>query len=173
MNDEVDDLLMGGGLGPAVKFDRVGDSATLVVTGPGQKYRVIDYTTKQPKNFPSGDPIFAVKYPVAPEGADKQHTLFVEKKELRVAIANAVRAAGATGLKPGDTLWIQRGKDGTPKNDRTHTFAAKFKAADEASRKRAQEIAASAGDDDGDDSGSTDSGSDPWATTQTSGNPPF
>lgn len=172
MNDEVDDLLMGGGLGPAVKFDKVGDSATLVITGGGQKYRVIDFTTKQPKNFPSGDPIFAVKYPVAPEGADKQHTLFVEKKELRVAIANAVRAAGATGLKFGDTVWIQRGKDGTPKNDRTHTFSAKFKAADEASRKRASEIAESAGDDDSDDAGSAPESQDPWKTDG-GAKPPF
>jgi len=157
----VDNILMGGGTGPSVPFAKEGDSHKLIICGEGSEYQARDFTTKEPKFYPSGDPIMCVKYPVVLDDEEKRHTLYIEKREMKTAIRSAVRIGGGTGLRFGDVLEIKRGKDGTPANKSTQTFAARYTVGTEETRTRADEVATRAeSGEDGDAS---------WATSADSG----
>lgn len=111
----------------AVKFNVVGDAVAGRIIG-FDDYAVLDFTTKEPKLFPSGDPILGVKIHLEtiPGNESSRVSLWCEKANQLKAVATAVRAAGRDDLTIGDDLAMTfTGMDGKAK-----TFSADYAAAE-------------------------------------------
>ena len=111
-------------------------SITLKATGDAvagrivgfEDYQVKDYQTKEPKVFPSGDPVMGVRVHLETSPGDEKSrvTLYAEKANMLKAIAAAVRGAGKQDIAEGDDLAVTRtGMDG-----RAITFSAAYSPAE-------------------------------------------
>jgi hypothetical protein len=122
---DANDVLMGGGGFPAVKFDvmRVWKGGR-IVSKPTTRQET-EFGTGKLKTFPkSGDPIMGIVVPVQTDERtdtedDGVRRLFVEGKRLKDAVRAGVTAAGADGLNVGGQLfvaWIgeEQGQGATP-----------------------------------------------------------
>lgn len=114
-NYDANDILMGGGGGgPAWKFDQPGDRDTGTILHPPQARQEREFVKDNPgggagKVFPSGDPIMGVLVDVQTSRRDDtdddgQRTFYIEGKRLKMAVRDAVREAGASGLEVGGVL---------------------------------------------------------------------
>lgn len=113
----------GGDSYPRVSFKSVGDSVAGRIVS-FEDYQVKDFQTKEPKFFPSGDPIMGVKVhlELTPGDAASRVTLWAEKKNMLKAIKNAVVGAGAQDIEEGADLAVTfSGYDG-----RAHAYQAAY-----------------------------------------------
>lgn len=120
MNITPDDFLMGGGGAPSAKFETPGTSVRGKITDL-QVRQQTDVRTREPLNWPSGDPKMQLLVTVqtgqrdpAIEDDDGERRIYVKGKRLTDATRDAVRAVGAKGLEIGGTLTVTYVKDGTP-----------------------------------------------------------
>lgn len=102
--------------GDFVKLKNVGDSVTIGVTGITER-QSIDYNTKAPKFFKSGDPIMeqwvqGVKLDPDTYEAGENVVLIVDKKLLRERIGHAIKEAGGAMLEEGSVLTVTYKGDG-------------------------------------------------------------
>lgn len=115
-----DDFLFGSGSASA-KFDNVGDSITGQVVTTEVKQQT-DIQSGNPLTWDNGDPRMQLVVTLQTDlrepredgtEDDGKRNLYVKgskkagSKSLHDAVASAVRAAGAQGLKPGGTLTVQ------------------------------------------------------------------
>lgn len=101
--------VIGSQSGPkAVNLKNLGDSVAGRIVS-FEDYQVKDFNSGELKFFEkSGDPIMGVRIvlEVVPGDTSSQVTLFAEKPRMLKAIANAVRAQGATDLEEGADLAV-------------------------------------------------------------------
>jgi hypothetical protein len=102
--------------GDFVKFKSVGDSVTIGITGITER-QSIDFNSKAPKTFPSGDPIMeqwiaGVKLDPETYEGDEDVVLVVDKKLMRQRIGQAVIDAGGAVLEEGAVLTVTYKGDG-------------------------------------------------------------
>lgn len=132
-----DDFLMGGST-PSVKFPAIGAWVSGRITQKPAVEQQRDYTTGELKFWDDGNPQMqlvvtlatAERDPANPED-DGTRRLFV-KGQMKGAVAQAVRTAGAHGLEVGGTLTVKYTHDGEKSNPRFHApkqFAAQYVAA--------------------------------------------
>lgn len=114
-----DDFLMGGGGAPTAKFPAHGAVVSGRVTERPTVEQQRDIKTGEKKFWSDGNPMMQLVVTVqtefrdpALEDDDGRRRLFV-KGQLKNAIADAVRAAGAKGLEVGGTLAVKYTHDGT------------------------------------------------------------
>lgn len=111
------DVLMGGGDGiPGAKFDEPGASVEGIVTGfQSRQVREYNSVTKRSDGpglkFPSGDPIMGILLDLQTqerdpfmEGDTGARRVYVEGKNLKQTIREAIQAAGGKGLEKGARL---------------------------------------------------------------------
>ncbi|GEM_PF-4196668 len=118
-----DDFLMGGGV-PSAKFPAIGATVTGRITERPTVEQQRDYTTGELKFWDDGKAQMQLvvtlatseRDPANPED-DGARRLYV-KGQLKNAVAQAVRAAGARGLEDGGTLTVTYSHDGVAKNPR-------------------------------------------------------
>lgn len=111
----------------AVTMNNVGDAVAGRITG-FDDYQVNDFTTKQPKFFPSGDPIMGTKIHLETRPGDEESrvTLWAEKANMLKAIAAAVRDKGAADIAEGADLAVTF----TGFNGKAKTFTAAYSPAE-------------------------------------------
>lgn len=119
MSNQATDFLMGGGV-PSAKFPSVGDTVSGRIVRVGDPVQQRDYATGQPKFWDDGSPMMQLPVEVAtdqrdPSVPDDDGTRCVWiKGQLRNAVRDAVRNAGANGLQVGGTLTVTYARDGQP-----------------------------------------------------------
>lgn len=122
---DANDVLMGGGGFPAVKFDvlRVWKGGRIVAK-PTTRQET-EFGTGKPKTYPkSGDPIMGILVDVqTDERTDAEddgiRRIYVEGKRLKDAVRAGVMASGASGLEVGGQLFVawvgeEQGQGATP-----------------------------------------------------------
>jgi len=114
-----DDILMGSG-STAAKFENPGDYVTGVVASEPEARQQTDYRLGTPLTWDDGSPKMQVLITLQtdlrdPEKAedDGLRTVYVKGKNLTKAVRDAVRDAGAKGVRTGGTLTVQYTGDGT------------------------------------------------------------
>lgn len=118
-----DDFLMGGGVTSA-KFPVLGTTVTGRITERPTVEQQKDFTTGEAKFWDDGKPQMqlvvtlatAERDPANPED-DGARRVYV-KGQMKTAVAQAVRAAGARGLEVGGVLSVTYSTDGVAKNPR-------------------------------------------------------
>lgn len=118
-----DDFLMGGSV-PSAKFPTLGTTISGRITTEPTVEQQRDYTTGEPKFWDDGKPQMQMVVALATTERDPQvqdddgtRRLYV-KGQLKNAVAQAVRAAGARGLEVGGVLTVKYVRDGERKNPR-------------------------------------------------------
>lgn len=118
-----DDFLLGGSV-PSAKFPVIGTTVAGRITTPPTVEQQRDYTTGEAKFWDDGKPQMQLVVTLAtnlrdPQISDDDGTrrLYV-KGQLKNAVAQAVRAAGARGLEVGGLLEVTYARDGERKNPR-------------------------------------------------------
>jgi len=118
-----DDFLMGGSV-PSAKFPAIGATVTGQITMQPTVEQQRDYTTGDLKFWDDGKPQMQMVVTLAtnerdPDVQDDDGTrrLYV-KGQMKNAVAQAVRAAGARGLEVGGQLTIRYTHDGQKSNPR-------------------------------------------------------
>jgi Ca2+-binding RTX toxin-like protein len=122
------DLLNGGGGPPAFKFDNVGDTAKGRITNLATS-QVTDFKTGEPKFYNDGNPIMQIVITVQPDDGE-EFRIFVKPK-AKIAIREAVQAAGADGLEAGGMIALQFSGNEAPSQaglSPTKLFTAQYKA---------------------------------------------
>lgn len=111
----------------AVNLKNVGDAVAGRIVG-FEDYQVNDFSTKQPKFFPSGDPIMGtrVHLETTPGDEETRVTLWAEKANMIKAIAAAVRQAGKADIEEGADLAVTW----TGFNGKAKTFSAAYSPAE-------------------------------------------
>jgi hypothetical protein len=122
---DANDVLMGGGGYPAIKFDtmRVWKGGTIVAK-PTTRQET-EFGTGKPKTYPkSGDPIYGLLVDVqTDERTDAEddgiRRMYIEGKRLKDAVREGVTASGAPGLATGGKLFVawvgeEQGQGATP-----------------------------------------------------------
>jgi hypothetical protein len=118
-----DDFLMGGGV-PSAKFPTVGTVVTGRITQEPTVEQQRDYTSGELKFWDDGQPQMQMVVTLAtsersPEINDDDGTRRIYVKgQMKTAVAQAVRAAGARGLEVGGILTVTYSHDGERKNVR-------------------------------------------------------
>jgi hypothetical protein len=115
------DALMSGGGTPWAKLPTIGSKVRgKVVEEPVVKQRR-DFDTNEPMVWPNGDPQEEIVVKLATDERDPSiedddgvRALHIYN-QLKTTVREAVRAAGATGLKPGGDLTVEYTGDGIPK----------------------------------------------------------
>jgi len=114
-----DDFLMGGGGAPSAKFPTPGTTLSGRITERPTVEQQRDIKDGSKKFWSDGNPMMQLVVTVQTDERDPQleeddgrRRLFV-KGQLKNAIADAVRAAGARGLEVGGTLTVTYTHDGT------------------------------------------------------------
>jgi hypothetical protein len=115
-------FLMGGGV-PSAKFEQVGDTLSGTIANPPQVRQQTDFTTGKPLFWDSdGSPRMQLVVQVQTTQRDPQRPdddgvrgLYV-KGQMQVAVRDAVRKAGASGLEVGGTLTVSFIGHGASKN---------------------------------------------------------
>lgn len=118
-----EDFLLGGGA-PSAKFPTIGTTVAGRITERPYTEQQRDYTTGDLKFWDDGKPQMQLVITLATNERDPQKTdddgtrrLYV-KGQMKNAIAQAVRAAGATMLEHGAHLSVTYAADGERKNPR-------------------------------------------------------
>ncbi|MGM9380306.1 hypothetical protein [Streptomyces antibioticus] len=129
-----DDFLMGGST-PSAKFPTIGTAVTGRITTKPTVEQQRDYTTGEPKFWDDGKPQMQLVVTLATnerdpavQDDDGTRRLYV-KGQMKNAVAQAVRAAGAPGLEAGGALTVQYTHDGEKTNPRFNApkqFAAQY-----------------------------------------------
>ena len=118
-----DDFLLGGSL-PSAKFASIGITVTGRITERPTVEQQRDFTTGDAKYWEDGKPQLQLVVTISttlrdPEINDDDGTRRVYiKGQLKNAVAQAVRAAGAKGLEIGGVLSVTYARDGVAKNPR-------------------------------------------------------
>lgn len=106
------DFLMGGAGAPSAKFPTVGTSHSGRITEQPTVEQQRDFTTGNPKFWDDGNPMMQLVVTIQTDERDPsidndngRRRLFV-KGQLKTAIQEAVRAAGARGLEVGGHLTV-------------------------------------------------------------------
>lgn len=105
-----------------LKFDQIGVSHTGVVKSAPRERQQTKYNSQEPDFWPNGDPKMQILVDVQTDqrteaNDDGVRTLYVASKNMRRAISDAIRAAGAQDILPGGTLTVQYvGNDPASKN---------------------------------------------------------
>jgi hypothetical protein len=117
------DFLMGGGVQSA-KFPILGTSITGRIVSEPTVEQQKDFTTGEAKFYDDGKPQMQLVVTLATNDRDPanpdddgQRRLYV-KGQMKTAVAQAVRAAGAPHLQVGGTLTVTYSRDGERKNPR-------------------------------------------------------
>jgi hypothetical protein len=109
---------------PSVKLKTIGDSVTGRIVGY-EDYQMKEFGTNELKFWEkSGDPMMATRIDLEmnPGDASSRVSLYVEKKNMRNAIRNAVIAAAGSDIEEGADLAVTfSGLDG-----RSHAFQAAY-----------------------------------------------
>lgn len=115
------DFLMGGGGAPSAKFSAIGTSYSGRITEQPTVEQQRDFTTGNPKFWDDGNPMMQLVVTIQTDQRDPsveddsgKRRLYV-KGQLKSAVQDAVRAAGARGLEVGGTLTVTYTHDGQPK----------------------------------------------------------
>lgn len=118
-----DDFLMGGGV-PSAKFPTVGTIVTGRITERPTVEQQRDYTTGELKFWDDGGAQMQLVVTLATSDRDPEindddgsRRIYV-KGQMKTAVAQAVRAAGARGLEVGGQLTVIYSHDGERKNPR-------------------------------------------------------
>lgn len=106
------DFLLGGGGAPGFKFPEIGTVAKgTVVSFEAQQQT--DFATGEPKTYRDGNPMMQVVVTMQTderdpdvEDDDGKRRLFI-RGQMRQAVGEAIRAAGAKGLAQGGVLAVQ------------------------------------------------------------------
>ncbi|MFJ8995556.1 hypothetical protein ACIRQH_34770 [Streptomyces sp. NPDC102279] len=118
-----DDFLLGGSV-PSAKFPTLGASVSGRITERPTVEQQTDFTTGELKFWDDGKPQLQLVVTLAteqrdPENAEDDGTRRVYVKgQMKNAVAQAVRSAGARGLEVGGTLTVTYSADGVAKNPR-------------------------------------------------------
>lgn len=118
-----DDFLLGGSV-PSAKFPAIGTTVSGRVTERPTVEQQRDFTTGELKWWEDGKPQLQLVITVStserdPENPDDDGTRrFYVKGQMKNAVAQAVRAAGAKGIEVGGTLTITYARDGQKSNPR-------------------------------------------------------
>lgn len=105
------DDFMGGGGGKSVRFDKVGDTVTGVISGPPEKKESRDDDGK-PRTFDSGDIRYVWVFPILTDLRDPEDPLDEGERSLWLkwhsyeAVKKAIRASGAKGPEVGGTITL-------------------------------------------------------------------
>lgn len=105
-----------------VKFTNVGDTITGTVSSAPIERQQTKFGTQEPDFWPNGDPkmqiLVNLQTTLREDGNDDgERTLYVASKNMKKAIADAMRAAGASDVAPGGTLTVTFvGNDPNSKN---------------------------------------------------------
>lgn len=95
-----------------VKFTNVGDTVTGTVAGAPTERQQTKYGTQEPAFWPNGDPMMQIIVPLVttlretPDD-DGERTLYVASKNMKRAIGDAIREAGASDIVKGGTLTVR------------------------------------------------------------------
>ncbi|GAA2457205.1 hypothetical protein [Streptomyces macrosporus] len=118
-----DEFLMGGGV-PSAKFPTIGTTVAGRITERPTVEQQRDYTTGELKFWDDGKPQMQLVVTVqtdqrdpSVEDDDGTRRLYI-KGQMKTAVAQAVRAAGARGLEVGGILSVTYARDGERKNPR-------------------------------------------------------
>jgi hypothetical protein len=105
-----------------LKFDQIGQSHTGTVKAAPRERQQTKFGTQEPDFYPNGDPKMQILVDLQTElredaNDDGERTLYVASKNMKRAIGQAIREAGATDVMPGGVLSIQYvGNDPASKN---------------------------------------------------------
>lgn len=105
-----------------VKFDAVGTTITGTVKSAPRERQQTKFGSQEPDFWPNGDPKMQILVDLqtdqrADPGDDGARTLYVASSNMKRAISDAIRAAGAPDLQPGGVLTVQYvGNDPASKN---------------------------------------------------------
>lgn len=105
-----------------VKFDVVGATVTGTVKSAPRERQQTKFGSQEPDFWPNGDPKMQILVDLqtdqrADMSDDGARTLYVASGNMKRAIGEAIRAAGAPDLQPGGTLTVQYiGNDPASKN---------------------------------------------------------
>lgn len=105
-----------------VKFDVVGATVTGTVKSAPRERQQTKFGSQEPDFWPNGDPKMQILVDLqtdqrADVSDDGARTLYVASGNMKRAIGEAIRAAGAPDLQPGGTLTVQYiGNDPASKN---------------------------------------------------------
>ncbi|QLE71095.1 hypothetical protein FGW37_05290 [Streptomyces rectiverticillatus] len=119
---QADDFLMGGSGVQAARFERIGSAVTGYISGKPKVQQMTDFTTSEPLTWPNGEPKLQMIVTMATdqvdpavEGDDGMRRIYV-KGQMKKAVADAVRQAGARGLEEGGLLTVTYVRDGRKTN---------------------------------------------------------
>lgn len=95
-----------------LKFDTVGATHTGVVQSAPRERQQTKFGSQEPDFWPNGDPkmqiLVDLKTDQRLDASDTgERTLYVASKNMKKAIGEAIRAAGASDILPGGTLTVQ------------------------------------------------------------------
>lgn len=105
-----------------VKFDTVGATITGTVKSSPRERQQTKFGSQEPDFWPNGDPKMQILVDLqtdqrADMNDDGARTLYVASSNMKRAISDAIRTAGASDLEPGGTLTVQYvGNDPASKN---------------------------------------------------------
>jgi hypothetical protein len=131
---DANDLLMGGGA-PTAKFPTPGTVVKGTILREPEARQQRDFKTKLPDTWKDGSPKMMVVVQLQTDDRDPSindddgiRQLYIDRKELKRAVADAVRAAGANGLHTGGRLAVKYTADGEPidGNNPPKLFAAMY-----------------------------------------------
>ncbi|MFD8847055.1 hypothetical protein [Streptomyces pseudogriseolus] len=160
---DANSFLMGGGGAPTAKFPTPGTTVGGRITEQPKVEQQRDIQSGELKFWSDGNPMMQLVVTVqtderdpSVEDDDGRRRIFV-KGQMKNAVADAVRQAGAKGLEVGGTLHVRYTHDGTPKQrgfSAPKQYAAKYTPAAQAELAAPAPAAAAA----------PAQGGDPWAT---------
>lgn len=128
------DVLMGGGGSPALKFTTPGDNAKGRIIAPPEVFQTRKYDKDNPgagdlQFYPSGDPIMGIAVDLATdlrdpsiEDDDGTRRFYIDGRYIKGDVRDAVRAAGAPGLEVGGVLDITFTHREDPEDKRSRKF---------------------------------------------------
>lgn len=115
-----DDFLMSGGV-KSVSFLEIGRTVTGTIAREPEVRQQTDFDSGKPKFYENGDPMMQLtvvlqtnERDAADPKDDGLRTVYV-KSQMKGAVRDAVRQAGAPGLKVGGTLTVTYVANGVPK----------------------------------------------------------
>ncbi|WP_309049271.1 hypothetical protein [Streptomyces sp.] len=169
---DANSFLMGGGGAPTAKFPTPGTVVGGRITEPPKVEQQRDIQSGEQKFWGNGDPMMQLVVTVqtdqrdpAIEDDDGRRRIFV-KGQMKNAVSDAVRQAGARGLEVGGTLHVRYTHDGEQKNrgfSPPKQYAAKYVPAAQAELAAPAGAAAAAAPS----APTAAPAGDPWATAAT------
>ena len=105
-----------------VKFDAIGAEIIGTIAGDPYERQQTKFGTQDPAFWPNGDPMMQILVPLQTAlredpNDNGERTLYVSSKNMKRAIGDAIRAAGASDIARGGTLTVKYvGNDPASKN---------------------------------------------------------